>query len=146
MSCFSHSSSVLHLVTVHNFHQSWKALELQTGALFASGFIELRGDLAHLFWLSECFLDLYPYVFVQDETRTFLQCDSLSYACRFSFLFKGNGWEVQISSNVTIVRGSYISNLVIYLQYFYIFVFANDRKCKQMNMCIYKKVVFRFFL
>lgn len=36
-----------------------------------------------------------------------------------------------------IVRESYISNLVIYLQYFYIFVFANDRKCKQMNMYIY---------
>lgn len=36
-----------------------------------------------------------------------------------------------------IVRESYISNLVIYLQYFYIFVFANDRKCKQINMYIY---------
>lgn len=52
----------------------------------------------------------------------------------FFSIWGGTGGPVQVSLNATIVRESYISILVIYLQYFYIFEFC---KRKEMNMYMY---------
>lgn len=126
----------LHMVTVHHFHQSWKALELQTGAFFAFSFTELKTCSSFLvIWM---FSRLVPIRFCirwnKDLFAMWLFCHMHA---DFFFYLKGmgKGRAVQSSLNVPIVRGSYISNLVIYLQYFYIFVFANNRKWKQM--CVY---------
>lgn len=118
---------------------SWNAREIQKGASFVfrwNALVRRRCLSCPFIWM---FSRLVPIsVFVWDETRTldlcsrwFLQCDSSSYACKFTFslLFKGMGGEASV--NVLIDRERCIYNFFFFLFcnlfpiFLYFLVFAN---------------------